>query len=76
MRPQFKTADGNRTTIFQKTNSSYQLKMKTSRNTFGEISKKAGGFPFTLRVLDDEVKSRMGVKECVQHQLLKGYEVL
>ena len=50
--------------------------MKTSRATFSEISKKAGGFPFSLRVLEDETKSRMGVRECVQHQLLKAYEVM
>jgi hypothetical protein len=50
--------------------------MKTSRATFSEISKKAGSFPFTLRVLEEEAKARMGVKECVDHNLLKPYELM
>lgn len=49
--------------------------MKTSRATFSEISKKAGAFPFTLRSLEDEVKARMGVRECTSHGLLKAYEI-
>lgn len=64
-----------RTSIFQKTTSTYQLKMKTSRSTYGEIVKKAGAFPFTLRTLDEQTKAQMGVKECVQHGLLKEFEV-
>ncbi|GAA5884474.1 hypothetical protein JCM6882_005266 [Rhodosporidiobolus microsporus] len=70
-----KTADTARTTIFSKTTSTYMLKMKTSRQTFAEISQKAGSFPFTLRIMDDEVRARMGAKECVQHQLVKGYDL-
>ncbi|OAV90053.1 hypothetical protein PTTG_09338 [Puccinia triticina 1-1 BBBD Race 1] len=68
-------AHGDRTSIFQKTTSTYQLKMKTSRSTYGEIVKKAGAFPFTLRTLEDQTKARMGVKECVQHGLLKEFDV-
>lgn len=49
--------------------------MKTSRATYGEIVKKAGAFPFTLRTLEDQTKARMGVKECVQHGLLKEFDV-
>lgn len=64
-----------RTSIFQKTTSTYQLKMKTSRATYGEIVKKAGAFPFTLRTLEDQTKARMGVRECVQHGLLKEFDV-
>jgi len=63
------------TTIFSKTGSSkYNLKMKASRNTFAEITEKAGQFPFTLRMLEQETKARLGVHECVQHGLLKAYE--
>ncbi|BGP14540.1 hypothetical protein JCM10213_001888 [Rhodosporidiobolus nylandii] len=71
-----KSADLARTTIFSKTQATYMLKMKTSRATFTEISQKAGSFPFTLRIMDDEPRARMGVKECVQHQLVKGYDLL
>lgn len=73
---QFKTADTSRTTIFSKTQSTYQLKMKTSRATFSEISQKAGSFPFTLRLMEDETRARMGVRECVQHNLVRGYDLL
>lgn len=69
-------SDASRTTIYQKTSSSYMLKMKASRATFSEISKKAGSFPFTLRTLEEEKKARMGVLECVQHGLLKPFEVM
>lgn len=71
---QFK-ADASRTTVYQKTTSTYLLKMKTSRAVFSEVSKKAGAFPFSLRILEDESKGRFGIKECVQHGLLKGFEV-
>lgn len=71
-----KAADTARTTIFSKTQSTYSLKMKTSRATFSEISTKAGSFPFTLRIMEDEVRARMGVKECVQHNLVRGYDLL
>jgi hypothetical protein len=49
--------------------------MQASRATYSEISKKAGKFPFTLRVLDDEKRARLGATECVQHGLLKAFEV-
>ncbi|GAA5892609.1 hypothetical protein JCM5296_006174 [Sporobolomyces johnsonii] len=70
-----KTADLSRTTIFSKTPTTYMLKMKTSRATFSEISQKAGSFPFTLRIMEDETRARMGVRECVQHNLVKGYDL-
>jgi hypothetical protein len=41
--------------------------MKTSRAVFSEVQKKAGAFPFTLRSLEDEKRSRMGVAEAVTH---------
>jgi len=64
------------TTIYGKISATkYELKMKTSRSVFSEISKKAGAFPFTLRVLDDEKRGKLGVGECVQHGLLRAYEV-
>jgi len=45
-----------RTTIYKKTDSRYDLKMKTSRAVFSEISTKFGQFPFPLRELEDEKK--------------------
>ena len=54
----------------------YQLKMKTSRAVFSEVQKKAGAFPFNIRVLDDEKKARMGLQEACQHALVKPYDVM
>lgn len=66
-----------RTTIYQRASEvTYLLKMKTSRAVFSEVQKKAGAFPFNVRVLDDEKRARMGLQEAVQHGLVRPYEVL
>ncbi|KAK7690666.1 hypothetical protein QCA50_005765 [Cerrena zonata] len=66
-----------RTTIYQKDSTvTYQLKMKTSRAVFTEVQKKAGAFPFNIRVLEDEKRSRLGLQEAVSHALVKPYEVI
>jgi len=66
-----------RTSIFQRDSTvTYQLKMKNSRAVFSEVQKKAGAFPFNIRSLDDEKRSRMGLQEAVQHGLVKPYEVI
>lgn len=50
--------------------------MKTSRAIYSEVQKKAGYFPFNIRILEDEKRSRMGLQEAVQHSLVKPYEVV
>jgi len=66
-----------KTTVYQKdSNVTYQLKMKTSRAVFSEVQKKAGAFPFNIRSLEDEKRSRLGLTEAVQHGLVKPYEVI
>ncbi|KAJ6521312.1 peptidase M24, structural domain-containing protein [Mycena capillaripes] len=66
-----------RTTIYQRDSAvTYQLKMKNSRAVFSEVQKKAGAFPFNIRSLEDEKRSRMGLQEAVQHGLVKPYEVI
>ncbi|KAF5367416.1 hypothetical protein D9758_003610 [Tetrapyrgos nigripes] len=66
-----------RTTIYQRDSTiTYQLKMKTSRAVFSEVQKKAGAFPFNIRVLEDEKRARMGLQEAVQHSLVKPYDVV
>ena len=50
--------------------------MKNSRAVFSEVQKKAGSFPFNIRTLEDEKRSRMGLQEAVQHNLVKPYEVM
>ncbi|KAI7859508.1 DNA-binding protein [Circinella umbellata] len=65
-----------RTTVYKKTDSRYQLKMKTSRDVLHEIKNSAGHFPFSLRQLSDERKSRMGIVECAKHQCVIPYDVV
>ncbi|KAF9451870.1 proliferation-associated protein 1 [Macrolepiota fuliginosa MF-IS2] len=66
-----------RTTIYQRDSAvTYQLKMKNSRAVFTEVQKKAGSFPFNIRILEDEKRARMGLQEAVQHSLVKPYEVI
>jgi curved DNA binding protein len=64
-----------RTTVYKKTNTTYMLKMKTSRAVFSEISTKFGKYPFSLRLLEDEKKARMGIQECANHYLVSPYQV-
>jgi curved DNA binding protein len=63
-------------TIYKKTEETYMLKMKTSREFFSKVSKQFGTMPFNLRSMDDEKKARMGVHECVTHKLIDPFQVL
>ncbi|GFS94189.1 proliferation-associated protein 2G4 [Trichonephila clavipes] len=65
-----------RTTVYKKTDEMYQLKMKASRAFIGEVDKRFGNMPFTLRSFEDEKKARMGVVECVNHKLIEPFTVL
>jgi len=63
-------------TVYKKTDSTYMLKMKNSREFFSTVSKKNGTMPFTLRSFENETKARMGVVECAAHRLVDPYHVL
>ncbi|CEG47327.1 dna-binding 42 kda [Plasmopara halstedii] len=66
-----------RTTVFKRqVDKQYRLKMKTSRYVFKEINSKFPTLPFTIRAFDDESQARMGVVECVKHDLLQAYPIL
>ncbi|CAK9091808.1 ERBB-3 BINDING PROTEIN 1 (StEBP1) [Durusdinium trenchii] len=66
-----------RTTVFKRAvEQKYMLKMKASRYVFSEVDKKFPTLPFTIRALDDERQARMGVVECLKHNLLHAYPVL
>ena len=43
---------------------------------FTEIEKKFNAMCFTLRACEDEKKARMGIVECVKHELCTPYPVL
>eukprot|EP00741_Cyanophora_paradoxa_P002173 tig00000553_g2106.t1 len=66
-----------RTTVFKRAvDRQYNLKMQTSRKFLSEVNSKFPSLPFTLRALGDEKTGRLGVVECLKHELLHAYPVL
>lgn len=66
-----------RTTIFKRNmDVNYPLKMKASRSTLAEVNTMFGGMAFSLRQCADETTSRMGLQECVNHDLIMPFTVL
>merc|ERR1712038_1551785 len=62
--------------IYKKTDETYMLKMKNSREFFTSVNKKFGAMPFNLRNFDSETKAKMGVVECRTHKLVVPFQVL
>lgn len=58
----------------------YNLKMKASRAVFSEINKRFPTMPFAARALvqegEGDAKCRLGLVECLGHELLHPYPVL
>jgi hypothetical protein len=46
------------------------------RYLFNEITNRFPSLPFTLRAMADERQARMGVRECLTHELIHPYPVL
>jgi len=66
-----------RTTVFKRNvEKQYHLKVKASRAVLAEVDKKFPTLPFTLRHLSDVRQARLGIPECVQHELLTMYPSL
>lgn len=71
-----KLLDERQTTIYKRAvDKNYHLKMKASRFIFSEISQKFPIMPFTARALEEK-RARLGLVECVNHDLLQPYPVL
>lgn len=71
-----KLLDEKQTTIYKRAvDKNYHLKMKASRFIFSEISQKFPIMPFTARALEEK-RARLGLVECVNHELLQPYPVL
>jgi len=69
-------ASEDRTTVFKRNiEEKYSLKMKASRAFFSEVNTRYPTMPFTLRA-GDEKQWKMGVIECVKHDLFIEYPVL
>lgn len=66
-----------RTTVFKRmVDKTYNLKIKASRTFLSEVNSKFPIFPFSLRSFEDERAAKMGVRECVSHELVQPYQVL
>jgi len=71
-----KLLDEKETTIYKRAvDKNYHLKMKSSRLIFSEINQKFPIMPFTARAFEDK-RARLGLVECVNHELLQPYPVL
>jgi len=66
-----------RTTVFKRDiNRNYNLKSKASRVFFNEVLTKYPALGFSTRAFDDEITAKIGVKECLENELLNPYPVL
>jgi curved DNA binding protein len=66
-----------RTTVYKRElDAQYSLKLQKSRAFFTEVNKRFPTLPFAIRAFEDPVGAKVGVKECVDHDLLTGYPVL
>lgn len=54
----------------------YNLKSKSARNFFSIVNKKYPTLPFSIRGFEDLTGAKVGVKECLEHELLMPYQVL
>ncbi|GAA0187599.1 protease [Lithospermum erythrorhizon] len=69
-----KLLDEKQTTIYKRAvDRNYHLKMKASRFIFSEISQKFPIMPFTARFALEDKRARLGLVECVNHELLQPY---
>jgi hypothetical protein len=66
-----------RCTIFKRAmDQVYNLKVKQSRQFYNEVLNKYPSFCFSLNAFEDETGAKLGVKECLQHDLLVPYPVM
>ena len=54
----------------------YNLKMKSARAFFVEVNKRFPTMPFSIRAMQDQTAAKVGVRECLNHDLLVPYPVL
>mmetsp|Transcript_2900 Transcript_2900/g.18145 ORF Transcript_2900/g.18145 Transcript_2900/m.18145 type:complete len:192 (+) Transcript_2900:890-1465(+) len=72
-----KMLDEKLTTVYKRAlDQEYSLKLKASRAVFSEINKRFPAMPFTTRALSSIQGMRLGLSECVNHDLLLPYPVL
>lgn len=66
-----------RTTVYKRAlETTYSLKLKHSRQFYHTISDKYPTMPFSIASIKDETTARVGVAECINHDMLHIYPVL
>ena len=66
-----------RTTVYKRAlENTYLMKMKSSRAFFNEVNKKCPTMVFSIRAMEDITAAKLGVKECLAHDLLVPFPVL
>jgi len=67
----------NRTTVFQRAlDMTYNLKLKSSRMFLTEVNRRFPTLLFSLRSFSDQRNARVGVSECLNHNMLYSFPVL
>ncbi len=54
----------------------YNLKSKSARTFFSAVNQKYPTLPFSIRGFEDLTGAKVGVKECLTHELICAYPVL
>ena len=66
-----------RTTVYKREmDMQYSLKSKSAREFFAVVNQKYPTLPFSIRGFENLTGAKVGVKECVEHDLIMGYPVL
>jgi curved DNA binding protein len=66
-----------RTTVYKREmDMQYSLKSKSAREFFAVVNNKYPTLPFSIRGFENLTGAKVGVKECVEHDLIMGYPVL
>ena len=66
-----------RATVFKRELSQvYNLKSKSARAFFVEVNKRFPTLPFSIRACENQTAAKVGVRECIDHDLLNPFPVL
>jgi curved DNA binding protein len=65
-----------RTTVFKRQlENTYILKTQAGRDFISEVGKRFPSLPFSIRAFENVTKAKLGVKHCIEHELLEPFEV-
>lgn len=66
-----------RSTVYKRQlQNTYNLKIQKARQFFAEANKRFPAMPFSLRAFEDQIGAKVGVRECVDHDLLQEFPVV